>query len=506
VAFLMSGLAISVAWLIAETIASAILGWVAAVLLIYGVRARRAYLPAYCCGVVVHAVGFYWIYATLGVFGGFGPFVSAVIFSLYVMTGALMFLVFAWVHHSLGPSFDALALRSPIAIVLAELLTIRVFHWHFGHTQVAFTPFVQIAGLGSAMLVSFVMFWLAEAGVRLVFFRERSRAFLIPVVAFLLSLGYGAVITIVFSAPSARKQEVLLVQGDASFAGKRDAESAWQYVGRIHDFSRRSARAGTLVVWPEGAIPEYLPANLRSVKTDPGLPWLGNGSAFLVGGYAARSEHEKYNTAFAVYPDGTVPPPYFKQILIPFGEYMPFSYLFPWLRDLNANAGIFSSGSETKVFAYPMKKQDGTEYTLKVAPLICYEDTVTELAREATQRGAELLVNLTCDTWFGRTAAPYQHHLIAVFRAIENRRYLVRSTSTGYTAVVDPLGKTVAHLRPFVEGQLAIDVGRLNYESVYTQYVGERPWWALAAFALAAIASGKWRKRHGMIRSATALT
>jgi apolipoprotein N-acyltransferase len=495
-----SGLLISTAWLVTETIVSAILGWASAVLLIYSARARNAYLPAYCCGLVVHAVGFYWIYGTVGTFGDFGPIVAAVIFSLYVATGALMFLVFAAVHHNLGPRFDALALRSPVAIVVAELLTIRVFHWHFGHTQIAFTPFVQIAGIGGALFVSFVMFWLAEAAVRCVWYREWRRAFLVPVFVFLCSLGYGAMMMGTFRTPGEKTQEVLLVQGDPDFAGKRDAASAWQFAAGMHELSRRSAREGTLVVWPEGSIPEYIPADLRSVRTDPALPWLRNGSAFLVGSYAYRSEREKYNAAFAVYPDGTVPPPYFKQILIPFGEYMPFASLLPWLNDLNTNAGIFRSGSETQVFAYPMKRRDGTEYTLKVAPLICYEDTVTELAREATQKGAELLVNLTYDTWFGQTAAPFQHHLIAAFRAIENRRYLVRSTSTGYTAVVNPLGKTIAHLRSFSEGQIVVDVGLTNYQSVYTRYVGERPWWVLGVLGLGAIVARRWRDGCGTIR------
>jgi apolipoprotein N-acyltransferase len=499
-ASLASGVLIAVAWFVTETILSAVLGWASAVLLIYSVRAYKAYQPAYCCGLIVHAVGFYWIYGTVGTFGGFGSVVSASIFALYVATGALMFFVFAAVHHHLGPSFDAHALRCPVAIVVAELLTIRVFHWHYGHTQVAFTPFVQIAGVGGALFVSFVMFWLAEAGVRWIVFRERRRAFLIPVAVFLGSLGYGAVMMATFGTPGGRTQEVLLVQGDPSFAGKRDARSAWQFAAGMHALSRRSAREGTLVVWPEGSFPEYIPADLRSARNDPALPWLRNGSAFLVGSYAYRSEREKYNTAFGVYPDGTVPPPYFKQILIPFGEYMPFASLLPWLNDLNSNAGIFRSGSETTVFDYPMKRRDGTEYSLKVAPLICYEDTVTELAREATQKGAELLVNLTYDTWFGRTAAPYQHHLIAVFRAIENRRYLVRSTSTGYTAVVNPLGKTVAHLRPFAEGQIAVDVGLTNYQSIYTQYVGERPWWALSVLALGAIVARRWRDGSGTNR------
>src|SRR5262249_8397923 len=101
--------------------------------------------------------------------------------------------------------------------------------------------------------------------------------------------------------------------------------------------------------------------------------------------------------------------------------------------------------------------------------------------------GAELLVNLTYDTWFGRSAAPFEHHLIAAFRAIENRRYLVRVTNSGLTAVVDPLGRTVVRIPPFTEGSSTARVSLLNYQSTYTRYVRQRPWWALLVVSLGVI-------------------
>jgi apolipoprotein N-acyltransferase len=495
-----SGLAFSVAWLVTETIAAVLLGWLAAGLLIFSVRTARIYLPSYCCGLVVYAVGFYWMYETVARFGGYGPIVSGLIFLLYVASGALFFLVFAWTHHNLGPHFDAFALRSPTAIVIAELITIRLFYWHFGHTQVAFAPFVQIAGIGGAMLVSFVMFWLAEAGVRMLIEREWRPAFLLPIAAFALSLVYGASMMHALASPEGEKQEVVLVQGPPALTEKRDIESMWQNLARIFELSRQSARPASLIVWPEGAIPGYIPPDLGSVENEPYLPCLRDGSAFLVGGFAIDGQQKRYNTAFAVDADGNVPLPYFKQILIPFGEYMPFSSVFPWLNSLNDNAGLFTPGDEIKVFSYAMERPDGTRYVARAAPLICYEDTVPGPARDATLRGAELLVNLTYDTWFGRSAAPYQHHLIAIFRAIENRRFLVRSTYTGYSAVVSPLGKTVAHIPAFSEGTLTTQVTLMNYQSSYTNAIGERPWWGLLALCVGSIVVNK-RKKAGAAMS-----
>ena len=274
-------------------------------------------------------------------------------------------------------------MRSATAVVLSELLMPRLFPWHFGHTQIAFTPFVQIAGLGGAMAVTFLMFWLAEVVVRFVVFRERRAVFGLPVVLFGLAMAYGAAMMSTFRSPPGRSQDVVLVQGNATLAEKRDLASAQRNLARIFDLSTAATHPGTLIVWPEGSVPAYIPATVGAVGYPPILPWIGDGSAFLVGSYSFLPNEERFNAAFAVYPDGTVPFPYFKRVLIPFGEYLPLASYFPVLKTLNAKAGVFTAGTEAQVFAYPLHQPDGTPYTLKVSPLICYEDTVPALARES---------------------------------------------------------------------------------------------------------------------------
>jgi apolipoprotein N-acyltransferase len=103
------------------------------------------------------------------------------------------------------------------------------------------------------------------------------------------------------------------------------------------------------------------------------------------------------------------------------------------------------------------------------------------------QAGATLLVNITNDVWFGDTVAPRQHNLIASFRAIENRRWLVRSTNTGTTSVVSPTGETVASLPGFSEGVLRAEVRLLSGQTLYTRFFGERLWWLITAIAAAAL-------------------
>jgi apolipoprotein N-acyltransferase len=224
---------------------------------------------------------------------------------------------------------------------------------------------------------------------------------------------------------------------------------------------------------------------------------LGDGSAFLVGGLTYRSRKEYYNSSILIRPDGSVAEPYNKIILMPFGEYTPFAALLPWLAEINATAGQFTAGSGPAVLSFPLS--DGRQ--ARLSPLICYEDIVPELAREATRRGAEVLINQTNDAWFGDTIAPYQHHMIAAFRAIENRRYLLRSTNTGLTAVVDPLGKTLASLLPYTESVLPMEISLLTYQSTYTQLPISLMWLTLAAITAFAVCALAIRSRSSSQKS-----
>lgn len=498
----MLGVAVlGMAWLVPETGWSAALGWVAALLMAYALRSGRGYLAAYVAGAIGHVIGFHWVYGTVAVFGGFGAPASAGVFAMFVGTGALQFLAIAVIDRHLDRSLDAVGLRSATAVVLAELLMPRLFPWHFGHTQIAFTPFVLAAGIGGAMAVSFLMFWLAEVAVRAAAFGERRRAFLIPVAISAASIAYGLATMERLGTPNGDRQEVIVVQGPGE--DRRDVAAAQRYAARLFELGRRAAHPGSLIVWPEGAVPVYLPARIGWVCDPPRLPWTGDGTAYLVGAYSYLPDERKFNAAFAVYPGGEVPMPYFKRVLIPFGEYMPLASWIPWIGRMNQHAGVFSAGTEARVFEYPMQRPDGSAYPLKVAPLICYEDTVPALAREATRRGAELLVNISSDAWFGRSLAPRQHHLIAAFRAIENRRFLVRSTTTGDSAIVDPLGRTIARIPPFSEGVAMASVGLLKEATPYAAWVGDRPWWGLLAvcvgMAVARRRSTRWRAAGGAL-------
>ena len=210
------------------------------------------------------------------------------------------------------------------------------------------------------------------------------------------------------------------------------------------------------IVWPEAAVPVLIPAGRADgaggARVAVDRPRLGFSRWVPTRNKGPASATTR---PLRSQPDGSIPLPVSQANPDPVRRVDPARLtVFPWLKQLEPQGRRrFAPGTEVSVSTSPMQRANGTPYTLEVArPLICYEDTIPGLSREAVKEGANLLVNLTYDTWFGRTVAPEQHHLIAAFRAVENGRYLVRATNSGFSAVVDPLGGTTALLPMFTDG------------------------------------------------------
>jgi apolipoprotein N-acyltransferase len=168
-----------------------------------------------------------------------------------------------------------------------------------------------------------------------------------------------------------------------------------------------------------------------------------------------------FNSALLLDQDGRILGRYDKQHLLAFGEYIPLQRYLPFLRHISPTIGNLTPGT-------------GGIVTLPngvgLGPLICYEDIVPELARRAVGQGAQVLVNLTNDVWFGATRAPYQHRALAAFRAVENRVYLVRVTNTGLTSIIDALGREQAALPIFQADTLVHTIQPLRLASLYTRF------------------------------------
>ena len=482
---ILSGLLVGLAWLMPGTAVSALLGWLACASLVYTLRLSKSpYKHLYISGLVSNTIGFHWLAHTISYFGGFGWVAGLLIFSLFVVLSSVQYLVFVLFYRALPARAHSYAIGTAVAWCASEFLSIRICPWMIGHTQLSFTWLAQIADIGGVLLISFLMFWIVEACLRATIARERNALFALPVLTLLVALRYGAVRTEQYSMIGGATQKVAVVQANVSIEEKHDQRLLAANVERYAELSKAIPGPETLIIWPETVISEFIDASVGSVANDPRLPFFSSNNPLLVGALTYESRERIFNSALAILNSGSVLRPYHKQILMPFGEYTPFGDIFPWMRELNATAANFTPGSGVKVFEYPMTRNDDSSYSLKLSPLICYEDIVPSLSRLSVLAGAELLVNLTNDAWFGDSVAPRQHNLIASFRAIENRRYLIRSTNTGLTAIVNPLGQTTSQLPPFGEGTLLAEVHPMSYMTVYTEFVGDALGEVLGALSL----------------------
>jgi apolipoprotein N-acyltransferase len=147
---------------------------------------------------------------------------------------------------------------------------------------------------------------------------------------------------------------------------------------------------------------------------------------------AQENAWRDYNSAIIIAADGHFAGRYDKIHLVPFGEYVPFQDLLSFAHKLTGRVGQFSRGQVRTVFLL-----NGHRYGV----FICYEAVFADEVRQFARRGAQVLVNISDDGWYGDTSAPWQHLNMARMRAIENRRWLLRDTNTGVTASIDPYGR-----------------------------------------------------------------
>ena len=257
---------------------------------------------------------------------------------------------------------------------------------------------------------------------------------------------------------------VTAIQGNIPQAIKWDKAHRRKTIEGYLSLTEKAAEAGSdLAVWPETATPfhffhhqTYTRLVLEGVRS-AGIPLL-TGSPYAE---RAGEDYRFFNSAFLILPDGTVAAQYDKVHLVPYGEYVPLQRWMPFIQKLVAQVGDFEAGEMGQILS-----ADG----LRLGVLICYEIIFPELARAAADSGATLLANLTNDAWYGRTAAPYQHFSMAVFRAVENRRSLVRAANTGISGFIDPVGRT-AGTTPLFETTLTTrDVPLMDGKTVYTKW------------------------------------
>lgn len=214
-------------------------------------------------------------------------------------------------------------------------------------------------------------------------------------------------------------------------------------------------------LWPESSLPgnfRYNPFVYNFVRD-----FVIREKTYLFLGSQDKENGKIFNTVFLISPEGEIISKYHKVQLVPFGEAIPYDEKFEFLKKIDFGEGNFSRGKKLE----PLKLN---EYLFGV--LICYESIFPEFSRKLVSKGAQAILNLTSDGWYGRTIGPIEHRDLFIFRAIETRRYLLRSARTGVSCIIDPYGKIIEERGLFKKGIIKgiIKVPEKDYKTIYVKY------------------------------------
>ncbi|MGD9733180.1 MAG: apolipoprotein N-acyltransferase [Desulfamplus sp.] len=389
------------------------------------------------------------------------------------------------------------------------------FPWGLiGYSQYMHLNLIQIADITSVYGVSFMVV-LTNFVLAKVVMAAASKSFKIDVLVWIICLavmfggaiGYGK-IRIADIEKEAAKSEMVnisVIQGNIEQVLKWDesyqestiakycklsiqaVEKSYESVVNSHESLQNSELQGKndlksesdkdkkdkpdLIILPETALPFYYNWNKKlSDRVNDCIREAG--TSFLIGSPAFKTVDEAakiydfYNRAYMVNELGAITGSYDKVHLVPFGEYVPFGKYLSFLGKIIAQAGDFSSGDKD------IQPLEFTGLTNKptAGVLICFEIIFSDLSRTVVKNGADILVTMTNDAWFGYTSAPEQHFTMAVFRAVENRRAVARAANTGISGFISPTGKILKTSELFKDASLTQNLPCMKIKTAYTKF------------------------------------
>jgi len=275
-----------------------------------------------------------------------------------------------------------------------------------------------------------------------------------------------------------------VIQGNVSSDIRWDQISDMQireiFSQHLNLSSQANKQGSSLIIWPEFSVPLCFSCSYNiypEFKSELSRFSRESGATLLLGTNETDMFQQLphyYNTALCLHPDLSMSK-YYKIHLVPFGEYTPYKKIFFFIEKMTHAIGELSKGN-----AFVLHEFEGKKFGTP----ICYEIIFPALVRKFVKKGANFLVTITNDGWYGTSSAPFQHFAISVVRAVENRRYLLRSATTGVSGIIDPYGRILSRTELMTQTYITERIAPMDSLTPYTRFGDFAP---LASLTLGAI-------------------
>jgi len=377
-----------------------------------------------------------------------------------------------------------------VAFEYAYSITDLRFPWlMLSNSLPYFNWFIQIADIigayGISLLILFINVFL-YLFIKNYIEKKRNNLFYASaaVLLFVIPVIYGMYKTSVFEH-SSRKIKVGLIQPNLNPWDKWEAGNLDEQLNLYLSLSQDAVNQGAkLIVWPESALPVYLLSGNYPYEVERIHQFVDSNNVYLMTGmpdvnfYFDLSKAPKdakriknsdvaytsYNSILLFSPFTSTVQKYGKIKLVPFGEKVPFVEQLPFLGELikwQVGISSWNVGKEQTIFNF---------MNIKAAGVVCFESVYPDFVADFVRKGAELLIVVTNDSWYGYSSGPFQHKEIAALRAIENRRTLIRVANGGISCIIDPLGRTINETKLFTKTELVGYAELRNEKTFFTKY------------------------------------
>lgn len=455
-----------------------LIGFVPVVLELRKASPVRSFWLGLTTGIVQYFIVVYWIYIALHVFGGVKVLTAlGVLTLLAIVLGVYIACAFALSAFLARTYKWSMWLFLPAAMSAVEYLRnfiiVGGFPWgNVGYSLAGVPILLQAASLVG---VYGLVFCIVLANVLLAEVLKPSRQSRLVPLCLLSALlvgwvGYGAYRFTSLQQEKPQTLKVGLLQGNIEQGIKNHAAFYYSDITERYQKLQTSVlqQGAELVVWPEAALPIYMPVEQTQLQVP--LIFAKNQIIGTVTKESTTDETSPYgdlmfhNSAVLVDASGFIKARYDKAHLVPFGEYVPWPFK-ALVERIVPGIGAFTPGQSF----VPFDIQSDKNGIVKTAVTICYEGVFPEISRSFVLNGAQLLLNLSNDAWYGVSSAPYQHLNMYVLRAVENGRTFARATNTGISGWIDRLGSVHEATALYEEATVVADLPLSQETTLYTK-------------------------------------